>query len=362
MIELKEGMVLQILNEDEETQELLVDINGSVEKALCYPNLTGKAKVKDRLLLNTTAVTLKLGTGGYHFVVANFNRPNQRLKGPGHIIKLRYTPMQLKCQAAEEEGTPYHEEVQNFRSLDGMPVVVCTLHSQLLPVIAGIRFTNKPLRIAYLMSDQGALPIAFSKTVKNLKQRGWLCGTVTFGHAFGGDLEAVNVYSALILAKVALKADVAIIAMGPGNVGTGTKWGSTALAQGEYLNAVKILGGSPVMVPRVSFADPRERHFGLSHHSLTVINEVSLVEFSLALPELKDERKKERLAQQTKSFPQRVRVFYFSEDYLSNLLTEEVANLSTMGRDFAKDREFFLTAAAGGVVAGKMLRRVEKNG
>ncbi|NYE58680.1 DUF3866 family protein [Carboxydothermus ferrireducens] len=362
MIELKEGKAIEILAEDEETQELLVDVEGSLEKAICYFNLTGKVRVGDRLLLNTTAVTLKLGTGGFHFVVANFSRPWQSLKGPGHIIKLRYTPLQLKCLAAEEEGSPYHVAVQNFQSLKGMPVVVCSLHSQLLPVIAGINSQNKNLRVAYLMSDQGALPIAFSKTVKNLRKKGLICGTITFGHAFGGDIEAVNVYSALILAKVALKADVAVIAMGPGNVGTGTKWGSTALAQGEYLNAVKILGGCPIMVPRVSFADPRERHFGLSHHSLTVINEIALVDFFLALPELKDYKKKERLLEQTKAFSQRVQVHYFPEEFLNKLLLEEVENLSTMGRDFTSDREFFLTAAAGGVLAVEMQKRVEKNG
>lgn len=114
------------------------------------------------------------------------------------------------------------------------------------------------------------------------------------------------------------------------------------------------------MVPRVSFADRRERHYGLSHHSLTVINEIALVEFFLALPELKEPVKKQRLFEQAKAFPSRVKIHYLAEEKLETYLKEQTENLSTMGRSYAEDREFFLTAAAGGVLAAE--RCGEKNG
>ena len=39
----------------------------------------------------------------------------------------------------------------------------------------------------------------------------------------------------------------------------------------EAVNAAGSLGGAPVLAPRVSSADERERHRGLSHHTLAVL-------------------------------------------------------------------------------------------
>ena len=86
-------------------------------------------------------------------------------------------------------------------------------------------------RIAYVMTDGGALPLWFSRTVAALEDV--LCGTVTVGQAFGGDLEAVTVHTALLAAKHVLRADLAIVTQGPGNLGTGTPLGFSGVAAGE---------------------------------------------------------------------------------------------------------------------------------
>lgn len=99
----------------------------------------------------------------------------------------------------------------------------------------------------------------------------------------GGDLESVNIYSGLIAAYQVLKAEIIIVTMGPGIVGTGTKWGTTAVEQGEIINAVNVLGGQPIAVPRISFADPRPRHQGVSHHTITALGQVALRESIIAL-------------------------------------------------------------------------------
>src|SRR6185369_1894245 len=96
-----------------------------------------------------------------------------------------------------------------------------------------------------------------------------LVGTVTAGQTFGGDLEAPNVHSGLLAARHALGADIAVVTQGPGNLGTGTAWGFSGVAVGEAVNAAAILGGRPVGSLRISAADPRSRHHGVSHHSLT---------------------------------------------------------------------------------------------
>ena len=155
-----------------------------------------------------------------------------------------------------------------------MPVVVADLHSALPAVLAGLRSERPEARVVYLMTDGGALPIAFSRTVAGLRDAGWLHGTVTVGQAYGGEHEAVTLHSGLLAARHVLGADVAVVIQGPGNVGTGTTWGYTGVAAGEALNAVGVLRGRGVAALRVSDADPRGRHRGISHHSRTAYGRV----------------------------------------------------------------------------------------
>ena len=137
-----------------------------------------------------------------------------------------------------------------------MPVVVADLHSALAPVLAGLYEATDPggLRVVYVMTDGGALPAWFSRTCATLREAGWLAGTVTVGQAFGGDLEAVTLHTGLLAARHVLGADVAVVAQGPGNLGTGTRWGFSGVAAGEAINAVAALGGG--RWPRCGSARP----------------------------------------------------------------------------------------------------------
>ena len=83
-----------------------------------------------------------------------------------------------------------------------------------------------------------------------------------------------------------LGAELAVVAQGPGNLGTGTRWGFSGVAAGEAVNAVAVLGGRPVASLRISEADPRERHRGISHHSLTSYGRVALTRADVVLPDL----------------------------------------------------------------------------
>ena len=56
------------------------------------------------MVLNTTAVDLGLGTGGWHVVHWNLAREELDEPGPGHIMKLRYTSLQVDAGAAEEHA------------------------------------------------------------------------------------------------------------------------------------------------------------------------------------------------------------------------------------------------------------------
>ena len=326
-------------------------------RALAYPALTGRPGPGDRVLLNTTALDLRLGTGGYALVVAMPDRLPADRSGPGHLVKARYTPLQAIVLGADEQGSPYHETLRDATDVAGMPVVVADLHSALAPVLAGLYEATEPadLRVVYVMTDGGALPAWFSRTCATLREAGWLAGTVTVGQAFGGDLEAVTLHTGLLAARHVLGADVAVVAQGPGNLGTGTRWGFSGVAAGEAINAVAALGGRPVAALRVSEADPRERHRGVSHHSLTSYGRVALAPAAVVVPELPGEFGAQ-IATQAEPLGARHALVRVPVAGLDEALARCPAPLSTMGRGLAEDRAYFRTAAAAGRYAASLLQ------
>jgi len=90
------------------------------------------------------------------------------------------------------------------------------------------------------------------------------------GPCFGGDLESVTLWSALMHVRNR-GYEIAVCSVGPGIVGTASKYGHGGLAAVGAANAGSALGGRPVVVRRVSDADPRERHLGTSHHTDTIL-------------------------------------------------------------------------------------------
>lgn len=353
MIEIKKGTIIRELFAREGIEGFVVEVEGREEKCIVYTAMTGEVKPGDEVLLNTTAVSLRLGTGGYHYVIANLNGAGKELHSEGHIMKLRYTPMQVKVLSVEEEDSPHRETMAQAESLEHIPVLVGTLHSMLAPL--SLMLAEHGLKVAYVMTDGAALPIAFSNTVDWLKKNNILAGTVTTGHAFGGDLEAVNIYSGLLAARHVLNADIIIVTMGPGIVGTGTKWGFTGVEQGEILNAAEALQGIPVAVPRISFADARERHRGISHHTLTVLTKICRVDCLVPLPLLAEEEMSFILEQirREKLFG---RHHFCAEDgsQVLDIIHRSGLKVTTMGRGPEQEKEFFLTLGAASLTAARL--------
>src|SRR3984957_17878307 len=337
----------------------MVTVDGASVRALAYPKLVGSARVGDRVLLNVTALEAGLGTGGYALVVAIPDRLPADSGITGHIVKARYTPLQVMTGSADEQGSAYHDLLESADSVDGMPVVVADLHSAVPAILAGLfgvsgtSAAGSP-RVAYVMTDGGALPAWFSRTVAGLRDAGWLAATVTTGQSFGGDLEAVTVHSGLLAARHAAGADVAIVAQGPGNLGTGTRWGYSGVAAGEAVNAAAVLGGRPVASLRVSFADARERHQGVSHHSLTAYGRVALATADVVVPRLPGEQGA-RVASDAAGLSGRHRVVDVEVDGLTEALRGCPVGLSTMGRGLDDDLPYFLSCAAAGRHAAALL-------
>ncbi|GAA3395916.1 DUF3866 family protein [Cryptosporangium minutisporangium] len=331
--------------------ELSVTVDGSPMRALAYPAIVGTPEPGDTVLLNTTAVAMGLGTGGYALVVALPDRlpPDPPVvEGPGHMVKARYAPQQVTVLGVDEQDSPHHAVLASDASLDGMPVVVADLHSALPAILAGVRASRPDARVAYVMTDGGALPLWFSRTVATLRSSDLLVGTVTVGQAFGGDLEAVTLHTGLLAARHVLAADVAIVAQGPGNLGTGTPWGFSGVAVGEAVNAVSVLGGRAVGSLRISSGDARERHRGVSHHSLTAYGRVALAPADLPVPMPLPTELAQRVRDQLAELPDRHRVIDVPLDGLDEALRALPVKLSSMGRGLDEDRVYFDAAAVAG--------------
>ena len=326
------GVVTALLSERPGLQR----VETTYGRAYVLTQLIGSVAVGDPVVLNSTAVDLQLGTGGWHIVHWNLARQEFHEPGPGHIMKLRYTSLQVDVGSAEE----HHPDIPSY--LEGMPVVVGGLHSQVPCIAAAVRAAVPTARIAYVMTDGAALPIALSDLVAGLVASGLVATTITAGQAFGGDLEAVSVPSALALARHVVGADVAIVAMGPGVVGTGSTLGTSSLEVAAILDAAAALGGRPIAALRMSDGDERERHQGVSHHSRTALD-LTRSSVLVASP-----------------FPgafahDRHDVREVPPPDIPALLAAAGLEVTTMGRGPAADPLFFAAAGAAGTLAASLL-------
>ena len=235
-----------------------LDVDGV--DCVAYPSLTGPVALEDEVLVNVQARELGLGSGGFDVLYANLTRGLDLAPEEGaHVMALPYTPLQHARAHVEEAGAPTAE-------LAGMPVVCCSLHSQVAPVCAAL----VGLRVAYVQLGGGALPVSLSDTLRVLEERGLVAATAAVAPCFDADVQCVSVASALGWAKG--EHDAAVCAIGPGIVGTGTRFGHGGLAAAEAANTALALGGIPVVAARVSGADERARHRGISHHTEAVLS------------------------------------------------------------------------------------------
>jgi len=302
------------------TEELAALVRLGVDGLPCiaYPRLTGSVRLGDEVLVNEQARRLALGSGGFDVLYANLTRGLGLAPEEGaHVMALPYTPGQLTLRHAEESAGLALD-------LGGMPVVCCTLHSQLAPVCAGI---GEGVRVGYLQVPGGALPVSLSDAVRALQARGLIEVTVAAGACFDGDVDCVTAAAGLAWAA-ARGLQAVVCAVGPGIVGTGSRLGHGALSLADAANAASALRGRPVLAARVSDADARERHRGVSHHTRSVLD-LCLGEVVVAWP---DEVETDGWERACAGLP-----------------------LSQMGRGPEEDPEFFRAAYAAGVVARGLL-------
>ena len=334
----RSGTVAEILVERDGLQRVTVDMGEGPERAYVLTALTPPVAAGDRVVVNTTAVELGLGTGGWHVVHWNLSQAAWSAPGPGHIMKMRYTSLQADVGAAEE-GRPDLPS-----SLEGTPVVACCLHSQVGVVAAVLHHLRPFTRLGYVMTDGAALPLALSDLVATLVERGTIATTVTAGHAFGGQYEAVSLPSALAVARHLGGAEIVIVGMGPGVVGTGSALGTTSVEVSTILDTTAALGGRPVLCARASDGDARPRHQGISHHTTTALELVRTPQ-TVPLP----------LGRSDLAVLSPHEAIEVAVPDVRSVLDAADLRITTMGRDIEADPLFFEVAAAAAVRASYLL-------
>jgi hypothetical protein len=259
-------------------QRLVVELSdapGARRPAICDVGLFGRAEPGDELIVNTEALDLGLGSGGFDVVHVNLTRG---LAGAGasgaNVMKLNYTSLQHTVEPVEQEalGLPLEQ-----------PVGVLALHGQLAAVAWALAAAAPGAKLGYVQTEGGALPGGHSRTVRELRERGLLAGHLTAGAAFGGEGEAITTAGALHHGLRVLGWDAAVCGPGPGIVGSASTLGHGGMAALDSAHAALALGAPTLIVARMSSGDERERHRGISHHTLTVLD-LLIEPVSVALP------------------------------------------------------------------------------
>lgn len=356
MLSLEKAKVYDIKQENDDIQMLQISIVGGCDRALNYVKETGRCNVGDVIYVNTIGVRLGLGTGGYHIVYCNISRnleiETKYDRAEGHIIKMKYTPMQFRVKSIEE----YNEFKSLFDSpvdLNGKPVIYAMLHSMLPPVACTIKYKNPDVRITCIYTYGGSMNAKNSFILRELKSKGLVDYIVTIGECHGGDFEAINIYTALIYSFMKLSSDIVIVCCGPGIAGTSTYYGFSTLDFILPVYAGKSLGCTPILIPRVSFSEERKRHTGLSMQTVALL---SCLDFPVYVPFLKNEGLSMIYSILEKNkINKKHNVEEVSEAFAKKSMEKWGIDGKVMGRSYNEDTYYFENCSAAGIFALKII-------
>jgi Protein of unknown function (DUF3866) len=254
---------------------LTVEVGGERRPAWADEVLLGEMRNGDEVVVNTAALDLGLGSGGFDVVHVNLTRGlDASGESPDHVIKLNYTSLQHPIAPVEERcnvfGSGKSRKTLHSRLAVG-PVLILPLHGHLAPAAWAAAQAKPGLRVGYVQTGGGALPGSLSRDVRQLQERGLLCGHITAAPAYGGEHDAISVAGALDAAVNGLGWDAVLAGPGPGIIGSDTRLGHGGITALDTAHAALALGLRTLLSPRLSSADPRERHRPVSHHTLTIL-------------------------------------------------------------------------------------------
>ncbi len=318
------------------TEPLEVAVDGKQRPAWADEVLLGEMREGDEVVVNIAALDLGLGSGGFDVVHVNLTRGLEGgVEGDAHVMKLNYTSLQHPVEPAERG-----ERDSNPRP----SACVLPLHGHLAPAVWALAQAGPKARIGYVQTGGGALPGSLSRDVKQLRERGLLSDQITAAPAYGGEHEALSTVGALDAAGE-LGWDAVLVGPGPGIIGSDTAYGHGGMAALDSAHAALSLGLPTLISPRLSSADPRARHRGLSHHTRTVLD-LLLAPVDVAVPKGEAEIEAALAGSKHRLRPAPADL----EGYAASGLPTK-----TMGRTIAEDPLFFAAALAAGSLAGQGL-------
>lgn len=338
MLKLRRGIVTG-------ADPLTVRVGGEQRRAWADEGMVGEVREGDEVIVNVDARDLVLGSGGFDVVHANLSRGLESTSdGDAHVVKLNYTSLQHPVEPVEVRELGESSDNGGSEGQLGprrIPVLVLALHGQLAPAAWAAGRAATGMGIGYVQTAGGALPGGLSDDVAGLRRTGLLCGHLTAGPAYGGELEAITVAGALRAAAGSLGWDAVIAGPGPGIIGSGSALGHGGLAALDTAHASLALGFETILAPRMSSGDPRGRHRGLSHHTETVL-ELLLRGVRVPAPAAAGnplDRLRRACGERHQLDPREVALDEYADSGLP---------ATTMGRPLRDDRLFFASALAAG--------------
>ncbi|MFL5902004.1 MAG: DUF3866 family protein [Solirubrobacterales bacterium] len=332
-------------------EPLTVEVDGKGRPAWADTPLLGEMREGDEVVVNVEALDLGLGSGGFDVIHVNLTRGLESGGPPGdeHVIKLNYTSLQHAIEPAElpvRFMNPGGAKGAPERPREAIPVLVLPLHGHLAPAAWAAAQAAPGVRVGYVQTGGGALPGSLSRDVAELRRRGLLCGHVTAAPSYGGEHEAISTAGALDAAAQKLGWDAIIASPGPGIIGSDTALGHGGIAALDTAHAALTLGFPTLLSPRLSSADPRDRHRPVSHHTLTVL-ELLLGGVEVPVPG----GEQAPVAALTAA----ARTRHHLRETPADLPGYTSSNLPsrTMGRPIAEDPLFFAAALASGQALGE---------
>jgi hypothetical protein len=334
-LKLRQGVVVS-------TEPLEVEVNGERRRAWADEVLLGEMREGDEVVVNMVALDLGLGSGGFDIVHVNLTRGLKGgREGDAHVMKLNYTSLQHPVIPVERPSSWFESRPGGDKGTTRVTsVAVLPLHGHLAPVAWAAAQAAPELKAGYVQTGGGALPGSLSRDVKQLRERGLLAGHITAASAYGGEHEALSVVGALDAAANELGWDAILVGPGPGIIGSDTAYGHGGTAALDNAHAALSLGLPTLISPRLSSADPRDRHRGLSHHTQTVLD-LLLAPVDVAIPEAETE-----LASSLEGSKHRIHLAHPDLDaYAASGLPK-----TTMGRTLNDDPLFFAAPLAAGAL------------
>lgn len=338
-LKLRRGVVVSI-------DPLEIEVDGECRRAWADEVLLGEMREGDEVVVNVAALDLGLGSGGFDVVHVNLTRGLEGdAEGDAHVMKLNYTSLQHPVTPVEHPNSRFESSPGDDKGTTRLAAVaVLPLHGHLAPAAWAAAQTAPGLKVGYVQTGGGALPGSLSRDVRQLRERGLLAGHITAAPAYGGEHEALSVVGALDAAG-SLGWDAILVGPGPGIIGSDTAYGHGGIAALDNAHAALSLGLPTLISPRLSSADPRDRHCGLSHHTRTVLD-LLLAAVDVAVPEGETE-----IASSLESSEHRV---HFAQPDLDGYATSGLPT-TTMGRSLEDDPLFFAAPLSAGTVLAEQL-------